>query len=329
MFKTFMKKNEAKCCLLDGYTTNPGDLNWGGLEKRVDLAVYDRTDPHETVQRARECRGILTNKVLLTREVLDQLPACEAVFLLSTGVNVVDLEACAERGIPVCNIPAYSTASVAELVFSYLFDWARGVQAHATAVRGGEWAACEDFTFTRTPQRELSECTLGLVGFGEIAQGVARSARSFGMKVLATTPHPEGKPDLGQEFVPLDDLVETSDLVSLHCPLTEETADLMNRDRFRRMKQGSVLINTGRGGLVDEEALADALRSGQLAAAYLDVLTAEPPPADHPLTSLENAVITPHIAWATRAARQRLVNELCANVFAWLDGQPRNVVNGV
>jgi glycerate dehydrogenase len=324
-----MKKSEATCCLLDGYTTNPGDLNWGGLEKRVDLKVYDRTAPHETVQRAKGCRGVLTNKVLITREILDQLPECEAVFLLSTGVNVVDLEACSERGIPVCNIPAYSTASVAELVFAYLFDWARGVQAHATAVRGGEWAGCEDFTFTRTPQRELSECTLGLVGFGEIAQSVAHSARTFGLKVLATTPHPDGKPDLGQEFVALDELVEASDVVSLHCPLTGETDRLMNGERFGRMKKGAVLINTGRGGLVDEEALADALRSGQLGAAYLDVLSAEPPPEDHPLTSLEQAVITPHIAWSTRAARQRLVNELCANVFAWLDGEPRNVVNHV
>jgi len=324
-----MKTSQNHFCLLDGATTNPGDLSWEGLENRVSLEVYDRTSPEETVARASGCEGILTNKVLLPKEVLDQLPDLKAVFLLSTGVNVVDLNVCTQRGIPVCNIPAYSTASVAELVFSYLFHWSRRVQTHAEAVRSGHWAACEDFTFSLTPQRELSECTLGLIGFGDIAQSVAERARLFGMKVLATTPHPEGKPDLGQHFVSLEEVLKDSDIVSLHCPLNEETDNIINSDRIRSMKKGAVLLNTGRGGLIDEPALAEALKSGHLDAAYLDVLTTEPPKKENSFTPLANAFITPHIGWATRAARQRLIDTLTGNVEAWLDGHPRNVVNNV
>jgi glycerate dehydrogenase len=227
------------------------------------------------------------------------------------------------------NIPAYSTQSVAELVFAYLLDWARGVGGHSRSVHSGSWSESEDFTFQCSPQRELSESTLGLIGFGEIAQAVTQLATAFRMKVLATTPHPEGKPDLGQTFVPIEELLAQSDLLSLHCPLTPETDQFMDGARLEMMKKGSVLINTARGGLLDEDALQSALDSGHLAAAYLDVLSSEPPPEDHILIGAGSAVITPHLAWATQAARQRLIHTLVQNVDAWLEGTPQNVVNGV
>jgi len=324
-----MISSKPSFCLLDGATTNPGDLDWGPLEECVDLTVYERTPADHVVERAAGCSGIITNKVLLTKSVLGQLPDCKAIFLLSTGTNAVDLSECANRQIPVCNIPEYSTTSVAELVIAYLLDWAKGVPVHAAAVRKGHWASCEDFTFSLTPQRELSGCTLGLVGFGAIAQAVARIAGSLGMKVLASTPHPEGKPDLGQTFLPLEEVLASSDIVSLHCPLTDSTEKMINADTLAQMKEGSVLINTGRGSLVDENALSEALSAGRLDSAYLDVLSQEPPEKDHPLTRQQRAIITPHIAWATRAARQRLINQLTDNIRAWLSGQPRNVVNGI
>lgn len=314
-------------CLLDGFTTNPGDLSWETLEHIVSLTRFDRTPPEYIVERAAGCVGILTNKVQLSREILDQLPDCRAVFLLSTGVNVVDLTSCSARGIPVCNIPTYGTASVSELVFAYLFDWARKVDVHSLAVRKGAWAASEDFCFTQTPQRELRGLTLGLIGFGEIAQAVTRAAQGIGMTVLAATPTQEGKPDLGQQFCCLEEVLHRSDVVSLHCPLTESTENLIQSKTLQQMKSGAVLINTSRGGLVKEADLAEALQQKKLSAAYLDVLSQEPPPPNHVLPSLPRAHITPHIAWATRAARQRLLNELTANVQAWLDGHPKNVVN--
>jgi len=328
-FKRFMENHLPRFCVLDGFTTNPGDLGWEPVERRVQLTVHDRTPTSRRVERARGCAGVVTNKVRIDREMLDALPECRAVFLLSTGTNVVDLDACRERGVPVCNVPAYSTDSVAELVFAYLLDWARAVPAHVEAVRKGAWSSSGDFTFLLTPQRELAGRTLGLIGFGSIAQAVARIASAVGMRVLAHTPNPATKPDLGQTFVSLEHIWEASDAVSLHCPLGPETDRLVNADRLARMKPESVLINTGRGGLVDEAALASALEAGRPARAYLDVLTSEPPEADHPLVSSGNARITPHLAWATRAARKRLIDELAANVEAWLAGVPRNVVNGI
>lgn len=324
-----MKRSKPPCCLLDGATTNSGDLSWKPLEESVDLTRFDRTPPELVLERAQGCEGVMSNKVLLTEEVLQQLPDCKAVFLLSTGVNVVDLEYCTRKGIPVCNIPEYSTASVAELVFAYLFDWARGVSKYADSVRGGGWARADDFTYTVTPQRELSECTLGLIGFGAIAQSVAAIARSFDLQTVAYTPHPEGKPDLGQTFVSQEEVFSRSDIVSLHCPLNDQTTHFMNEGTLNRMKKGSVLINTARGGLVDEEALAVSLERGHIHTAYLDVLSREPPNASHPLPARADVQITPHIAWATRASRQRLLDTLVANVQAWCAGTPQNVVNPI
>ena len=322
-----MKK--MTCCILDGETTNPGDLSWEGLEALCDVAIHPRTPPEDIVPRAKDAEIVITNKVVLTKEVLGQLDRLRAVCLLSTGVNSADLAACRGRGIPVCNIPAYSTASVAEHTFALMLAWARGVESHSRAVQCKEWTRSEDFCFTLTPQRELAGRTLGLYGFGDIAQSVAKIAGAFGMRVLAHTPHPECKPDLGQRFVNAERLFAESEIVSLHCPLTPDTEELVNADRLARMREGAVLINTGRGGLLDEAAVAAALESGRLGAALLDVLSAEPPRADNPLPGATNCWITPHVAWATHAARSRLMDILTGNVRAFLEGSPRNVVNGV
>jgi glycerate dehydrogenase len=299
------------------------------LEALCNLTVYPRTAPEQILERAQGAQILITNKTLLTRETLDHLPDLQAVCLLSTGTNTVDLEACRERGIPVCNIPAYSTASVAEHTFALLLAWARQVETHHQAVRDREWVEQEDFCFTLTPQIELAGKTLGILGFGDIGQAVTRMAIAFGMKVLVHTPHPGGKPDLGQQFVEEATLLASSDVLSMHCPLNTATQGWVNAERLARMRPGAVLINTGRGGLVVEEAVAAALASGHLGAALLDVLSTEPPAPDNPLLSAPRCWITPHLAWATRAARGRLIEVLASNLQAFLQGCPRNVVNRV
>jgi glycerate dehydrogenase len=316
-------------CILDGDTTNPGDLSWSPLELLGTLAVHDLTPPELLEERAKNAEILITNKTLITAKILLNLPKLRMIGLLSTGTNAVDLTACAARGIPVCNVPAYSTASVAEMVFALLLGWARAAETHHASVNTGAWQGNPGFCYYLTPQVELSGKTLGVLGFGDIGQAVTRIALALGMKVLAFTPHPEGKPALGQRFVSLEDLLAEADVVSLHCPLTPTTTRLMNRERLSLMKAGSVLVNTGRGGLIDEPALAEALRQGRPGVALLDVLTREPPEAGNPLIGLPNCRITPHIAWATREARARLIGEVAANVRGFLTGQPRNVVNGV
>ncbi|MDF3128094.1 D-2-hydroxyacid dehydrogenase [Kiritimatiellaeota bacterium B1221] len=323
------KSDKPSVCILDAFTTQPGDLNWDSLNSLGKLEVFDRTSPDQILERARKKEILIINKVVVTREILSQLPDCKLICLLSTGTNAVDLEACKERKIPVCNIPAYSTDSVAEMVFALLLAWARGVMPHAEAVQQGVWTRHNDFCFTLSPQVELKGKTLGLVGFGDIAQAVARIAGAFGLEVIAYTPHPEGKPDLGQRFVSLDEIFSCADILSLHCPLTHETEQMIHEARLSEMKKGAVLINTGRGGLLDEHAVASSLTSGHLGAALLDVLSTEPPKADNPLLNAPRAWITPHIAWATRAARSRLIEILTGNVEAFLKGKPQNVVNGL
>ncbi len=325
--KTFFMKPPIH--ILDAHTTNPGDLSWDPLSALGILRVHARTRPDERIPRALGARILLTNKVHLDADVVAALPELKLVCLMSTGTNAVDLAACTARGIPVCNVPAYGTASVAELVFALLLGWARGAETHQASVRRGDWARCPDFSYGLTPQRELAGQTLGLLGFGDIGQAVARIAIAFGMRVLAHTPHPAGKPALGQDFVDMDRLLRESDVLSLHCPLTEQTRHVLRAETFSRMKEGALLVNTGRGALVDEAALARALAEGRIAAAFLDVLGQEPPPADHPLVGAPNCHIVPHIGWATREARRRLIDCLAGNVSAWLQGKPRHVVNGV
>lgn len=315
-------------CILDAFTTQSGDLNWDRLAAIAGLRVYDRTAPGDIIARAGDAEIVLTNKVRLDRACLEALPNLKCVCLMSTGTNSVDLTAAAERGIPVCNVPSYSTASVAELVLAFLLAHSRAVELHSASVRQGDWTACEDFCYMRTPQREWRGKTLGVLGFGEIGGAVARLGVALGMSVLAHTPHPEGKPELGQRFVGLERLFRESDALSLHCPLTPDTERLVNSVRLAWMKPDAFLVNTGRGGLVDEAALAAALNAGTLGGAGLDVLSSEPPAADNPLLTARGVILSPHIGWATREARQRLVDVLVDNVRCFLEGHPQNVVNG-
>jgi len=315
-----------KIVVLDGYTANPGDLDWGPLAALGTLTVHERTPAELTVARAAGAAVVLTNKVVLGARELDALPELRYVGVLATGYNVVDTAAARARGVTVCNVPAYSTLSVAQQVFALLLELTRGAGRHAALVRQGRWSTATDFCFWDSPQVELDGLTMGIVGFGAIGQAVARIALAFGMQVVVTTPHPDAARWPEVAFVDLDRLFATADVVSLHCPLTEATQGMVDAARLARMKATAFLINTGRGLLVDEAALAAALHAGQIAGAGLDVLTREPPPADNPLLTAPNCVITPHLAWATAAARQRLLDVAIDNVRAFLAGKPQNRV---
>lgn len=315
-----------KIVVLDGYTANPGDLDWSPLATLGELTVHDRTPAALILERAVGAQAVLTNKVVLGADEMAALPELRYIGVLATGYNVVDVAAARARGIAVTNVPAYSTPSVAQHVFALLLELARGVGRHADLVRGGRWSASPDFAFWATPQVELAGLTFGIVGFGAIGRAVARIARAFDMRVLVhtRTPVPAADPDV--TFVMLDELFAESDVVSLHCPLTEQTRGLVNAARLAQMKPTAWLLNTGRGPLVDEAALAAALHVGRIAGAGLDVLTLEPPPAGNPLLAAPNCIITPHLAWATRAARQRLLDTAVDNVRAFLAGTSRNRV---
>ncbi len=320
-----------KIVVLDGYALNPGDLSWGELESLGDCQVYDRTPVGQVLERAAGAQVVLTNKTLLMADTLTALEDLKYVGVLATGYNVVDVQVARQRGIPVTNVPGYSTASVAQMVFALLLEMTSQVGHHARLVREGAWSASPDFSFWDRPLIELEGLTLGVVGFGAIGRRVASLARAFGMTVLVHTRHPEKYREVGEtgdvQFTDLDSLFSRSDVVSLHCPLTPETERMVDARRLAQMKSGAWLINTGRGPLVDEEALADALHCGKLAGAGLDVLSSEPPSATNSLLTVENSVITPHIAWATRAARQRLMSTAVANVRDFLTGKKSNVVN--
>lgn len=312
--------------VLDGYAVNPGDLSWEGIQALCDCTVHDRTPPDLTLARSEEAEIIFTNKVVLGRAELDCLPRLRYIGVLATGTNVVDLVAAHEHGVVVTNIPDYSTASVAQLVFAHLLNLTQHVAAHSASVRRGDWTRSPDFCYWLHPLVELDGLTLGLVGFGRIGQAVARIAWALGMRVLVHTRSRRLPPDDRLDYVELDDLFRRSDVVSLHCPLTDSTRGLADARRLALMKPSAFLINTGRGPLVDEAALAAALNDGRIAGAGLDVLSAEPPPADNPLLSARNAQITPHLAWATKAARTRLLAIATDNLCAFLEGQPRHVV---
>ena len=314
-----------KIVVLDGYTLNPGDMSWDELKWLGGCVVHDRTAPGQLMERAKGAQVLLTNKVVLDRETMGQLPELAYIGVLATGYNVVDVEAARDRGIVVTNVPAYSTDSVAQIVFALLLELVSGVGRHDEAVHTGKWSRSPDFSFCEISMIELAGLTMGIVGFGEIGRVVARIAEAFNMKVIVHT-RTSGKGD-GMIYVDLDTVFAESDVISLHCPLTPETQDLVNRDRLRRMKDTAVLINTSRGPVVDESALADALNQGEIAGAAVDVLSVEPPPEDNPLLGARNCIITPHIAWATLAARNRLMDTVVGNVKAWMEGRPENVVN--
>ncbi len=318
-----------KIIVLDAYTLNPGDLSWESLTALGPCDIYPRTSPEQVLERVGDAEIVLTNKVVLDAGIIEALPRLKYIGVLATGFNVVDTQAAKVRGIPVTNVPAYGSESVAQMVFAHIFNFARRIERHAASVRTGQWAQCPDFCYWDTPQLELSGQTLGLVGLGGIGQATARIARAFGMRVIANRSDPaKGFPE-GVESAAIDEVFAQSDYLSLHCPLTPETHHLVNAQRLASMKSSAFLINTGRGPLVDESALYDALQSNRIAGAGLDVLTQEPPEADHPLTQLDNCFVTPHIAWATKAARLRLMDTVVANIAAWQAGHPKNVVNAL
>ena len=316
-----------KIVILDGFTLNPGDLSWDGLKSLGGCEIYDRTSPDEVVKRAADAELVLTNKTVLTREQINRLPKLKYIGVLATGYNIVDVAAARERGVPVTNVPTYGTRSVAQMTFALLLELTQHVGHHAQTVDEGRWARSPDFCYWDYPLMELDGLTMGIVGFGRIGRTVADLAVAFGMKVLAHSRTIPQKKLQNIDFVDLARLFRTADVVSLHCPLTTETKHLVNAERLSSMKPTAFLLNTSRGPLIDESALAKALNSDQIAGAAVDVLEAEPPRADNPLFTAKNCLITPHIAWATRSARARLMATAVANAKAFLDGKLQNVVN--
>ena len=316
-----------KIVVLDGYTLNPGDLSWDELERVGDIKVYERTPEDKTLERARDAEIIFTNKVILDQEIIKKLTKLKYIGVLATGYNVVDLQAASEKGIVVTNIPAYSTNSVAQMVFAHLLELAMNVGHHSSRVYEGAWVNSRDFCFWERPLTELYGLTMGIIGFGRIGRAVGNLAQAFGMKVIA---HNRSQPVSLPQWVrmaAIDDVFSTSDVVSLHCPLTAENEKMVNAQRLKQMKNSAFLINTARGALIDEQALADALNNGDIAGAGLDVLSTEPPQKDNPLLKAKNCFITPHIAWATKSARIRLMNIAADNLKHFIDGKPVNVVN--
>lgn len=319
-----------KAVILDGFTTNPGDLSWDWLKEKCDLTVFDRTPADKIIERCAGCEIIITNKTPLRRETLEQLPDCRFIALLSTGYNVVDCDYAASRGIPVSNIPTYSTNAVAQLTFAMLLEFCNKPALHNQAVKNGEWTNCADFCFWKGSLEEVAGKTIGIFGFGKIGQTVARIANAFGMRVLACTANPAKYADVKDvTFVALEEMLPQADVVTMHCPLTPQTTGLVNKAFLDQMKPTAYLINTSRGPVLNEQDVADALNSGKIAGAAVDVLSTEPPKADNPLLKCDNCLITPHIAWAGFETRQRLMGVLQENVFAFLDGKPINTVNGL
>ena len=316
-----------KIVVLDGYAANPGDLSWEGMKVLGECTIYDRTAPEEVLERAAGAEAILTNKVIINADHMAALPELKYIGVLATGYNVVDTAAAKERGIIVTNIPAYSTASVAQMVFAHILNISQQVQRHSEEVHKGRWTNSKDFCFWDTPLMELRDKKIGLVGLGNTGYTTARVAIGFGMQVYALTSksHFQLPPEIKK--MDLDQLFSECDIVSLHCPLTPETHELVNARRLAMMKPNAILINTGRGPLINEQDLADALNNGTIYAAGVDVLSQEPPRADNPLLSARNCYITPHIAWASTAARERLMQIMLENIKAYQDGKPVNVVN--
>ena len=318
-----------KIVILDGHTLNPGDLSWEGLSKFGELKAYERTPPELVAERCAEAEIIITNKALVTRETIDSLPALRYIGVTATGVNIVDCEAAAERSIPVTNVPGYGPRSVAQMTFAHILNFTQQTAHHANEVSKGRWSNCPDFCFTDFPLVELDGLVLGILGYGDIGKESARIGRAFGMEVIAHSRSLTESIPGEVEAVDLSELFVRSDVLSLHCPLTPETEKVVNAESLASMKPSAFLINTGRGPLVDEQALANTLNGGKLAGAGLDVLSTEPPPPDNPLIGAKNCIVTPHIAWATLAARKRLLDITVANLKAFLEGVPKNIVNEV
>lgn len=317
----------ANITVLDGYTLNPGDLNWDSLKAIGNCKIFDRTPIDQIVERSVNSEIILTNKTPLDKATIQKLPNLKYIGVLATGYNVIDIQAAKEKNIPVCNVPGYSGMSVAQAVFSLLLEVTNHVGQHSEEVRQGKWSSAPDFCFTSTPLIELADLTMGIVGYGNIAQSTIKIAQALGMKILVhTRTIPKEKVE-GVSFVSTDELFKKSDVISLHCPLTDQTKHMINKTSLALMKKSAILINTGRGPLVDEDALALALNESRIFGAGLDVLSQEPPQANNPLLSAKNCVITPHNAWASKAARQRLMNMAIENLKAFLNNKTTNRVN--
>ena len=316
-----------KIVVLDGYALNPGDLDWTCLNRFGTVTVYDRTDSSLAAERIGDAEIVLTNKTPITAALLGACPSIRLICVLATGYNVVDCAAAKARGIPVCNVPSYGTDAVAQFTFALLLELCHRVGRHDQLVHEGAWATCPDFCFWATPQMELAGKTLGIIGFGRIGRAVGRIARAMGMRVLAynRSRHPEGEA-IG-EYVDLDTLLRQSDIVSLHCPLSADNTGLINAAAIAKMKDGAILLNTARGPLLDEQAVADALRCGKLRGAAVDVVSSEPIDPANPLLSAPNCIITPHMAWAPTESRQRLLDCTVSSIAGFLSGNPVNTVN--
>lgn len=315
-----------KIVILDAYAANPGDLSWDEFAALGELTVYDRTAPEDVAARIGDAEVVFINKVRLTDDIFAACPNLKLVSILATGYNIVDLAAAKHRGITVCNVPGYSTRAVVQMTFALLLEICQQVGLHSGAVHTGRWQTCPDFCFWDRPLIELDGKTMGIVGYGAIGSAVGTVAQALGMKLLVTARHEKPVPE-GARFVSLPELLAQSDVVSLHCPQTAENARMIDAGALAQMKDGAILLNTARGGLLDEQAVADALRSGKLLAAGMDVVSAEPIRADNPLLTAPNCFLTPHIAWAPLETRRRLQAISAENLRAFLAGKPQNVVN--
>lgn len=325
-FGDFMNK-KLKAVILDGYTENPGDLSWDCISKLTDLTVYDRTPAELVIERAKDAEILIVNKVMLTEEIISQLPKLKFVGTLATGYNQIDGAALRKRDIPLSNIPSYSTNAVAQMVFAYILESVNRVSEYTASVKNGDWESCKDFCYWNKPLFELDNKTLGIIGFGKIGRRVSEIAKAFGMKVLVFTPSgkKDDAPDV--EFTDMDNVLKKADFITVHCPLTDNTAGLINNNFINKLKTGACVINTARGGVANESDIANALKSGKLSCYCADVLSTEPPKSDNPLLNAPNCFITPHIAWAAYETRLRLMGILEGNVKAFLEGTPTNVVN--
>ena len=317
-----------KIVVLDGYTLNPGDQSWEAFTELGDFTCYDRTAPEDTIKRIDDADAVITNKTFISAATIKACPTIKYIGALSTGINDIDIAAAAERGIPVCNIPNYSTAAVAQLVFAHLLNICHHVENHSEAVHNGEWTNNPDFCFWNFPLIELAGKTLGIIGFGKTGQATAKIAQAFGMNVLAYTRNPKKELENNNlKYADLDQVLGNSDVISLHCPLSKSTQSLINKDTINKMKDGVIIINTSRGGVIAEKDLAEALETNKVSAAGLDVTSIEPIQEDNPLLNAKNCFITPHIAWAPLQTRIRLMNIAVENLKAFISGAPINQVN--
>lgn len=316
-----------KIVVLDGYTENPGDLSWGGFEAIGETVVYDRTPGDQIVERIGEAEIVILNKTPITRATLEACPGIKYIGVLATGYNVVDTDAARERGIPVCNIPSYGTASVGQFAIALLLEICHHIGAHSDSVHNGDWERSADWCYWNHPLIELDGKTMGIIGFGRIGQATGRIAKALGMKVIAYDAHPSDAGRALAGYVELDTLLATSDVIALHCPLFPETQGIIDRAAIAKMKDGVIILNNSRGALIVEQDLADALDSGKVAAAGLDVVSTEPIRGDNPLLKAKNCIITPHISWAARESRQRIMDMAVENLKAFLGGGAVNVVN--